>query len=262
MKTSKHILLIVALLLGNLSLQAQTEPVYVLREYMKVEPGQYDKYLQVEQVWKKVHQRRVDEGKILGWGVYRSAFYGTNAHHDFMVVTRFRSGKDLAEAQKMTWDYIKKGISAQDTLVAFNSEKTRKMVSSMLSEMRLELNSGRENHFFKMTHLKVMPGKWRELEALETLMKPVFGEAAKMGPVSAWRFGKHLFPLADGGATYYRIINTTTMDEMLKVEEGSYLETAFKKVYPAKDFAATMKSIRDLITIMDVELYEFVDGTK
>lgn len=44
---------------------ATDAPVYLLREYMKVEPGMEEEYLKIEQLWKKVHQRRKDEGKIL-----------------------------------------------------------------------------------------------------------------------------------------------------------------------------------------------------
>jgi hypothetical protein len=44
-----------------------TEPVYIQREYMKVMHGMWDDYLKTEQVWKAVHQRSKDEGKILGW---------------------------------------------------------------------------------------------------------------------------------------------------------------------------------------------------
>ncbi len=53
---------------------AATDPVYIQREYMKVMPGMWDDYLKVEQVWKAVHQRRKDEGKILGWTLYRSIY--------------------------------------------------------------------------------------------------------------------------------------------------------------------------------------------
>lgn len=53
---------------------AATDPVYIQRGYMKVMPGMWDDYLKAEQVWKAVHQRRKDEGKILGWTLYRSIY--------------------------------------------------------------------------------------------------------------------------------------------------------------------------------------------
>jgi hypothetical protein len=33
------------------------DPVYILREYMKVESGMEEDYLKTEAIWKKVHER-------------------------------------------------------------------------------------------------------------------------------------------------------------------------------------------------------------
>jgi hypothetical protein len=49
---------------------------------------------------------------------------------------------------------------------------------------------------------------------------------------------------------------------MLKAETSNYLELAFKKAYPTKDYAATMKAIRDIINIKSSELWVVVDATK
>jgi hypothetical protein len=241
---------------------APDAPVYLLREYMKVEPGMEEEYLKVEHLWKKVHQRRKDEGKILNWNLSRRSFYGTNADYDYMTVTAFKSGKELEEAQNMTWEYITKGMSPEEIALANSTGKTRKMVSSSLSYQLLRSQSNAENRFIKITQVKAAAGKGVELEKAEAMMKPVFDEAGKMGAISGWRFGEHLYPRSAEGANYYRIESINTMADMLTHESSGYLEKAFKKVYPTKDFAATMKSIRDLITLLDVELFERVDSTK
>jgi hypothetical protein len=241
---------------------APDAPVYLLREYMKVEPGMDEEYLKVEQLWKKVHQRRKDEGKILNWNLSRRSFYGTHADYDYMTVTAFKSGKELEEAQNMTWEYITKGMTADEIALANTTGKTRKMVSSSLSYQLLKSQSPAENRFIKITQAKAAPGKGAELEKAEALMKPVFDEAGKMGAISGWRFGRHLYPRSAESANYYRIESAATMDQMLTHESNGYLEKAFKKIYPAKDFAATMKSVRDMITLLDVELLERVDSTK
>lgn len=241
---------------------APDAPVYLLREYMKVEPGMEEEYLKVEQLWKKVHQRRKDEGKILNWNLSRRSFYGTNADYDYMTVTAFKSGKELEEAQSMTWEYIIKGMTPEEIALANKTAQTRKMVSSSLSYQLLKSQSSAENRFIKIIQAKAAPGKGAELEKAEAMMKPVFDEAGKMGAISGWRFGRHLYPRSAEGANYYRIESTNTMADMLTHESSGYLEKAFKKVYPTKDFAATMKSVRDLITLLDVELLERVDSTK
>ncbi len=238
-----------------------TDPVYIQREYMKVAPGMWDDYLKVEQVWKAVHQRRKDEGKILGWTLYRSIYpSGTNAEYDYMTVTRFKSGKELEEAGKMTWDYITKGMSAADLTVADNTGKTRNLVSTSLYLMTESVTPGA--NFMKITHLQSVPGKGTELEQHEKMMKPVFEAAAKIGSIASWTFGKHLYPYSPEVGNYYRVIGTNSLEDMLKAETSNYIEVAFKKVYPTKDYAATSKAIRETMSIKSSELWVVVDATK
>ncbi len=238
-----------------------TEPVYIQREYMKVAPGMRDDYLKVEQVWKAVHQRRKDEGKILGWTLYRSIYpSGTNAEYDYMTVIRFKSGKELEEAGKMTWDYITQGMSKEDLAIADNTGETRNLVATHLYLMTESVTPGAA--FMKLTQLQAVSGKGTELEQHEKMMKPVFEAATKMGSIASWTFGKHLYPYSPELGNYYRIIGTNSLDDMLKAESNVYLEAAFKKVYPTKDYAATMKAIREIISIKSNELWVIVDSTK
>ena len=240
---------------------AATDPVYIQREYMKVMPGMWDDYLKVEQVWKAVHQRRKDEGKILGWTLYRSIYpSGTNAEYDYMTVTRFKSGKELEEAAKMTWDYITKGMSKEDLAVADNTGKSRNLVATSLYRMTESVTPGAP--FMKLTHLQSASGKGAELEKMETMMKPVFEAATKMGSIASWTFGEYMYPYSPEVGNYYRVIGTNSLEDMLKSDTSNYIEVAFKKVYPTKDYAATMKLFRDMITINSSELWVVVDATK
>jgi hypothetical protein len=55
--------------------QSSDDTLYLKVDYFKAAPDQISEYLHVEQeLWKPIHQARVDEGIILGW-----AFYGVFA---------------------------------------------------------------------------------------------------------------------------------------------------------------------------------------
>ncbi len=252
-------------LLSSTLISAQTAtpadaPVYVLREYMKVEPGQEANYLKVEQTWKKVHQRRVAEGKIISWGLSRRLFpSGTNAEYDYMTTTAFKSGKDMEAANSMTWDYIKQGMNPDEIAIAEGTEKTRKIVARTLDVVleRVEPTPA----YWQTTYLTANAGQGAALEKMETMMKPVFMEATKMGKIASWRFGSHLYPIGPETGNYYRVIGTKNLDDMMNTYSNNYIETAFKKVYPTRDYAATMKAIRDMITIVKVDLWEGVEKT-
>ena len=93
-------------------------------------------------------------------------------------------------------------------------------------------------------------------------MKPVFEAAAKMGSIASWTFGSIMYPYNPEVGNYYRIIGTNSLDDMLKAETSNYIETAFKKVYPNKDYKATMDAIRGTMSIKSSELWVEVDATK
>ena len=185
---------------------------------------------------------------------------GTNAEYDYMTVTRFKSGKELEEAGKMTWDYITKGMSKEDLGIADNTEKTRNLVATSLYLMTESISP--EADFMKITHLQAASGKGAELEQHEKMMKPVFEAATKMGSIASWAFGRHLYPYSPEVGNYYRIIGTNSLDDMLKADTSNYIELSFKKVYPTKDYAATMKAIRETMSIKSSELWVEVDATK
>jgi hypothetical protein len=263
----KNLLIIIALFLSvNLLAQTSTsnqvsEPNYLLREFMKVEPGQEEAYLKIEKLWKKVHQRRIAEGKIMAWTLSERVYYGSNAPYDYVTTTVYKSGKEMDEANALTWEYIIKGLTPDEVMLINTTNKTRKMVSSQLSYQTERVQpDANANNYWKISQVKSLPGKGAELEKYEKLMKPVFEEACKMGAISGWRFGEYVFPRAKDGANYYRAIVTKNMDDMLKAENGDYIAKAFKKVYPDKDWATMNKTIADLITIQDVELLHRIDS--
>ena len=237
------------------------DPYFILREYMKIEPGMETEYLKTEATWKKVHQRRKTEGKIVDWVLYRRLFpSGSNMAYSYMTITVFKSGKELEEATNMTWDYIVKGMSAEDLAIGNNTEKTRSLVSRSLDQQIERVQPGTTGRFVKLTQIKVVAGQGAELKKHEKMMEAVFIEAVKMGKIGGWRFGAHIYPNDPNTGGFYRAINTNTLEEMVNNESNGYLEMAFKKVYPTKDYAATMKMIRETISSYPLEeIWERVD---
>ena len=69
MKSTSRILLFLLLAVLPITLMAQN-PTIILA-YMKVTPGHYGDYLEVEQAWKEVHQKAVELGVHNGWQLWR-----------------------------------------------------------------------------------------------------------------------------------------------------------------------------------------------
>ncbi len=236
-------------------------PVYRYREYMKVEPGMEVDYIKLEKTWKKVHNKRKQEKNILEWELYRRIFpSGTNAEYDYMTVTSFASGEKYRTGNAMTWDYIVQMMDQSDMGIMENTDSIRKIVNRCM-DVTLE-HTQANGPFLQITRLQVNPGQDEQLQNMEAMMKPVFTEAARMGKIASWRFGKRLYPLTPETGSYYRVISTNSLDDMFTLDSSGYLETAFKKVYPTKSFAATLASFQNMVTILDVELWEGMDKTR
>ncbi len=87
--------LALAFLAGTLVPTASTQTVknhYLRIDYMRIPPGQALKYIDLEKLWKPVHQLRVDKGYIASWRLYGHHFPGGGggeADYQYVTVTQF-----------------------------------------------------------------------------------------------------------------------------------------------------------------------------
>ena len=73
-----------------------TPPPYITVDYMKVPPGGGGQYMELEQLWKKIHQVRIDEGSMADWALYSLVFPGGSANeYNFGTVNGYSEFKDL-----------------------------------------------------------------------------------------------------------------------------------------------------------------------
>ena len=75
----------IMLLMVSMGVQMTYSQVAVVN-YMKVAPGGDDKYIAIEQQWKKVHQKLVDEGKMIGWELFYVHDQGTASMYNYITV--------------------------------------------------------------------------------------------------------------------------------------------------------------------------------
>ncbi len=73
---------------------------YVQAQYMKVSPGMGVEYRALERdLWKPVHQERVNRGLIRSWGVYGVHLPGGAVDYDFVILTEFPDFASLENSQ-------------------------------------------------------------------------------------------------------------------------------------------------------------------
>ena len=90
-----------AFLAGTLmpTAESQTQKRHFLRiDYMKIPPGQTLRYRNLEtEIWKPVHQARVDKGYITSWRLYGHHFPGGDQAYQYVTVTEFPSLQAMDE---------------------------------------------------------------------------------------------------------------------------------------------------------------------
>jgi hypothetical protein len=75
---------------------------YMEMQFMKAEPGNGGDYLRVvQELWKPVHEERVKEGLILGWGIAGLRYPGgSNREYDYVTATYYDTFAGLEEPYK------------------------------------------------------------------------------------------------------------------------------------------------------------------
>lgn len=72
--------------------EAQQGQHFLRIDYMRIPPGQALRYRNLEvEVWKPVHQARVDKGYITSWRLYGHHFPGGNEDYQYVTMTEFAS---------------------------------------------------------------------------------------------------------------------------------------------------------------------------
>ena len=267
MKTSQ-LLMLVALLLGNFSLQAQTpRPIFSIVETMKTLPGKSDEYVKTErEVWKKLHQERVKRGLILGWDLFVVRYpTGTNAAYDYVTVT-FIEGQDKLENP---WGTIfadaEKLLSKNELAAGMNIGQLRNLTTAMLFYQTdfaaADPNSTKPPKYLMINMMKVKPGDEVAYEAMETkLVKPMLVAMMKSGGRVSWARQNLLLP---GGSNQpFNFVTVDGYDKWADIGQGGDAAAVIKKVHPGMTLAAYGKQIEATRQLVNQELWELIDTTR
>lgn len=85
MKTVNRALLTIVALAFTFTLSAQYAGATL--EYVKVKPGQWQAYMELEESSKKLHQARVEKGIITRWALYRKLYAAQNDPYSHILMT-------------------------------------------------------------------------------------------------------------------------------------------------------------------------------
>ncbi len=74
------------LLLAALSSSLLAQDATIVLNYMKVPQGMDGQYLESEQAWKKIHEKRIEAGIMTGWQLWRNVFAGADDPYQYITI--------------------------------------------------------------------------------------------------------------------------------------------------------------------------------
>jgi len=198
---------------------------------MKVTPGQSGEYLELEQAWKKLHQKAVNEGVISSWQLYRKLHTASNDPYDYITLQWY----DNYEATLASRDNISQEV--YHNVVAVDNPQPIKY----LVIMRNHIPPERSTDYFKME---------REI------FKPYQEEMIRRGALAQWGIWT-AWPYKEGQADV--VIAEGFKDANQLSNPGVDSDDVLATVHPELIWDDLVKEIMKNRKQISVEVWELVD---
>lgn len=225
----------------------ENEPVFYVIDYMKTKPGMNDDYLEMEQAWKKIHQARIDAGKLEAWGLQAVLSpAGTNAEYNYITYNRYVGNEQLAahfETPMITMEQIEDILTEEELERVMRTEETRDGVKSEV--WRLVDNTVADDWETGRVHVfnffKNKAGMTADHQAMETeIWKPLHAARVADDRMKGWALLTLDLPF--GSQQPY---NDATID--IYADMSQYMEPFFAeylaKVYPTMSVEQMMEKM-------------------
>ena len=263
MSKARTLSLILALLGLIMSFNAYTQTIpslFVVVDFMKVDPADNTKYLEVEQnIWKPLHEERIEQGIIVGWFLYAVDFSGSGDEYNYVVINLYDDADNLenpwnAEIPQTVLPEIPVDEILKRTRETRENVKTELFYSiATAPDIPLEVPA----RYLQVNYMRVDPGQQSAYERIESdIWLPMHNELIETGRTIGWGLWKSLFPRGAGRPYQYLTLNTFSEFSFIFDLDFSI---PFQKVHPGDDFAEISSATQGLRTVIRTELWDLVD---
>lgn len=233
-------------------------PIYSHVSFMKVKQGNGGNYVNVEkEIWKPVHQELVNQGKILGWYLYRIQFTGTGDEYNYATVTHYRETDQMEEGYtaelfekvhpNMPMSYISEQTLQSRDLV--NSRMLQWMLRSMPEEQR------EPSRYVLVNYQKSVPGQ-NYFALRRDHVKPLFDLAVKEGKVEGW--GLWALRLPSGSSMPYNWVSADFYNKFSEIGGFDWLDL-MKRANTEANIDELSPKMGASRTMEKRELWELID---
>ena len=254
MKTAKKTLLILLALAFTITAQAQYMGTRV--EYVKVKPGQWSNYRELEKQVLKVHQAKVEKGIIVQWQMYRKMYSGADDPYDFILVHFYD-------------DYMKSNSPFPREIVEeLFSEEERADIMKKVGETRTigkieyydqvaASETFKPAEYIRINRYKVKPGQAGQyIQSRREITQPLFSEFVKRGHMAGWTMWRKL--TLD---QKFQFVTVDAFEEFGQWKQGMPYQELWKEVHPDKVQSEVQPEYASLRTPVSSEYWRLVEFT-
>jgi len=240
----------------TLSPQIQAQSVCAEVSYIKVTPGHWMDFMQIQEMTMELHQARVDEGIITGFTVYRNMFPNGKHDYDFVFVTGYDDYKKSQNPwpQEMIDELYTKEEQAD---YRENMPKVMSWVGTEMYDNVTRTETWKDTKYLRIGWMQV-DEPWAFSKQRKEIIKPMFDEVVSRGHHTGWSLWER-----ESGSTKNKFIFVNGFAEHgdWKQEDIDW-EGIFTKVHPDKDFKATRDEVMATRSTVYTEYWEVVMETE
>jgi hypothetical protein len=254
MKSTSRTLLF--LLLAALPITLLSQNPTIILAYMKVTPGHGSDYLEVEQAWKKVHQKAIEVGAHNGWQLWRNVHAGVNDPYQYITIQWYDNYEHtFGENTPEGWmDEVYSDAEWTDIM-----DKTTSSRTYAYEEVQHEVTSvddPKPVKYVRVTRMKVKPGMEEEYVKMEKeIFKPYHEELIKRGLRASWGIW-NTWPYKEG-QTRYTAVNGFQNVKQLTAPVEVVSPSELNLDLTMEQIGELMQKTRDMVSS---ELWELVDS--
>jgi hypothetical protein len=242
--------------------EGESSQIVAQVSYMKAEPGEVGKYLNLErEIWKPIHQERMNDGKILRWSLYSVRYPGGTGHdYNYVTVTFHESRADVENPEFGT--YAERAHPDKNLSVLFERmydarELVRSELWTRVDRLVPEDPQSGPAPFLQVDYMKVEPTAASDYVSLEQdVWKPVHQARVDAGMMSRWALWAMTLPHGTGQPYNFAAVNGyQSMADM-----GGYPENVWEEVHPDRNVEKIVKRTTAARDNVQGELWELVDS--
>ena len=215
--------MIALVLLMTIQLSAQ-EKLYLVFEFMKVDNEQETAYAETEEFWAKIHEKRVENGDIIGWDLWSLQPGGEDQHFQYLTVNLYN---DPVKMMSGAGDFNAALKAAYPNMSEEDVEKHMKMtgksrdlavriyleeIDATTGDFSMELGT-----IAAINMMKVDPGNVSKYEKMESeIFKPIHQRDVDNGVRGSWGLLRFMSPYGtDTYATHITVDMYKDYNQML-----------------------------------------------